>query len=182
MTTAARTSDSKNETRASASSKALSGFLARPQISAMIVGFRSRVTRLRPAVCRRRAASSALRPAALDARRCKDAATGSRPTKKAPPYRRRIALDQVHDLCSRRLVKFGHPSIWARQRTDQWLASTAKFLISNEVQSTRIAVFHAAHEIHRVAVGSARSRLGSISAPHWMQMPYVPWEIRFSAS
>jgi hypothetical protein len=31
--------------------------------------------------------------------------------------------------------------------------------------------FHAAHEIHLVAVGSASRRLGSISSPQWAQMP-----------
>ena len=30
---------------------------------------------------------------------------------------------------------------------------------------------HAAHEIHLVAVGSAFRRLGSISPPHWEQIP-----------
>ena len=42
---------------------------------------------------------------------------------------------------------------------------------TNPWKSVPTINFHAAHEIHLVAVGSASRRLGSISSPQWAQMP-----------
>src|SRR5215472_16996833 len=62
-------------------------------------------------------------------------------------------------------------SLHVRGGQDAGIRAAPLLTRTNSCRSVPMINFHAAHEIHLVAVGSASRRLGSISSPQWAQMP-----------